>query len=129
MERDVGLAGIPGNNRLVTVLWYFNDVPAGSGGGTCFPMAGPTGHANLASVNRTSCDRGLTVQPRLGSAVFFYNLDPERHMEGVPLLNTIHTACPLLAGEKWIANLWFWNKEFMHRFEPSPDQGVVLDSL
>ncbi|XP_033220557.1 prolyl 4-hydroxylase subunit alpha-1-like isoform X2 [Belonocnema kinseyi] len=69
-------------NRIATVLFYLNDVP--KGGGTAFP--------NL----------DLSVWPKKGSAVFWHNL--KRNGEGDTL--TLHGACPVISGTKWIATIW-----------------------
>ncbi|XP_033209874.1 prolyl 4-hydroxylase subunit alpha-2-like isoform X3 [Belonocnema kinseyi] len=64
-------------NRIATVLFYLNDVQ--EGGGTVFP------------------DLNLTIWPKKGSAVFWYNL--KRNGEGDNL--TLHGACPVISGTKW----------------------------
>lgn len=69
-------------NRIATALFYFNDVDAG--GATVFPEA------------------GIAVQPKKGSAVFWYNLLPNGDVDFL----TRHAACPVLAGTKWVANKW-----------------------
>ena len=46
---------------------------------------------------------GLSVPPRLGSALYWDNLD----VTGVGQPLTLHAGCPVLAGHKDIANLWF----------------------
>ena len=45
---------------------------------------------------------GLTVWPKKYSAAFWYNL--HKSGEGDPL--TIHAACPVLMGSKWVSNIW-----------------------
>ncbi|CAM1291323.1 P4HA2 (predicted) [Pycnogonum litorale] len=72
----------PGGDRMGTMLFYLNDVA--SGGRTVFPIL------------------GIGYKPEKGSALFWYNL--RRNGEGDP--RTIHAACPILSGTKWIANKW-----------------------
>ncbi|XP_050712777.1 prolyl 4-hydroxylase subunit alpha-2-like isoform X2 [Eriocheir sinensis] len=77
-------------DRLATMLFYLNDVEAG--GSTVFPTV------------------GVEVAARRGSALFWFNL--KRNGRGD--YRTVHAACPVLLGEKWIANLWLheWGQEF-----------------
>lgn len=69
-------------NRIATWLIYMSDIDAG--GATVFPQL------------------GVAVQPRKGSAAFWYNL----HSSGEGDMLTRHAACPVLAGSKWVANKW-----------------------
>lgn len=45
-------------------------------------------------------DLNLTVYPKKGSAVFWFNL----HKSGEGDSRTLHAACPVLAGTKWGKN-------------------------
>jgi len=70
--------------RLLTAIVYLNDVEAG--GATSFPRL------------------GLSVQARAGRLLVFENCGRSstvRHGDA------LHAGEPVLAGEKWIANLWF----------------------
>jgi len=69
--------------RIATVILYVSDVDAG--GSTVFPRL------------------GITIRPRRGSALYFWNLD--RH--GFPEPLTIHAGAPIERGEKTIVNKWF----------------------
>ncbi|XP_056600705.1 prolyl 4-hydroxylase subunit alpha-1-like [Triplophysa dalaica] len=70
------------DDRIGTFLIYMNDVEIG--GATVFPKA------------------GVALQPKKGSAVFWYNL----HKNGDVDLRTEHAGCPVLRGNKWVANKW-----------------------
>ncbi|KAK7163557.1 hypothetical protein R3I93_007569 [Phoxinus phoxinus] len=70
------------NDRIATFLIYMSDVEIG--GATVFPKV------------------GVTVHPKKGSAVLWYNL----HRNGEKNLNTKHAGCPVLMGNKWVANKW-----------------------
>lgn len=45
---------------------------------------------------------GARIQPIRGSAAFWYNLLPNG--EGDTM--TMHAACPVLIGSKWVSNKW-----------------------
>jgi prolyl 4-hydroxylase len=71
-----------GGQRAATVIMYLNTPLAG--GETVFPWA------------------GISVTPKKGDAVFFYNILPNGEID--PL--TLHGGAPVLEGEKWIATKW-----------------------
>ncbi|XP_066962228.1 prolyl 4-hydroxylase subunit alpha-1-like [Macrobrachium rosenbergii] len=85
-------------DRMSTMLFYMNDVKAG--GSTVFPTL------------------GVAVPARRGSALFWFNL--KRSGEGD--YRTVHASCPVLLGEKWIANLWIheWGQEFRWKCTNDP---------
>ncbi|XP_043110432.1 prolyl 4-hydroxylase subunit alpha-1 isoform X2 [Puntigrus tetrazona] len=56
-------------------------------------------------------EAGVAVQPKKGSAVFWYNL----HRNGKVDSNAKHAGCPVLWGNKWVANKWIY--EFGQEFK------------
>nr|AXL97326.1 prolyl 4-hydroxylase [Conus araneosus] len=86
-------------NRLATVLFYLTDVE--KGGATIFPRI------------------GVSVSPVKGMALAWYNYEP--HMKDSDEL-THHAGCPVLMGNKWIANKWIWTygNTFRRPCGPSP---------
>jgi len=69
-------------DRIATLMFYLSDVALG--GGTVFPRL------------------GVRLTPKQGSAAFWWNL--LRNGEGIE--DTVHGACPVLMGEKWVSNHW-----------------------
>jgi prolyl 4-hydroxylase len=71
-----------GGQRAASVIMYLNTPLAG--GETVFPSA------------------RISIAPKKGDAVLFYNVLPSGEVD--PL--TLHGGAPVLAGEKWIATKW-----------------------
>ncbi|XP_057374183.1 prolyl 4-hydroxylase subunit alpha-1-like isoform X2 [Daphnia carinata] len=69
-------------DRISTFMFYLNDVERG--GSTAFPRA------------------GVAVKPVRGGAAFWFNLK----RSGKPDPLTLHGACPVLLGHKWVSNKW-----------------------
>uniref|UniRef100_A0A182IDF6 procollagen-proline 4-dioxygenase n=1 Tax=Anopheles arabiensis TaxID=7173 RepID=A0A182IDF6_ANOAR len=85
-------------NRIATVMYYLSDVAIG--GATVFPQL------------------GLGVFPQKGSAIFWYNL----HANGTVDHRTLHGACPVFVGSKWVGNKWIHERgqEFRRSCELDP---------
>lgn len=75
-----------GGQRIATLIVYLN-TPL-QGGETHFPLA------------------GISITPKKGNALFFYNVDKDGL--GNPL--TLHAGVPVVEGEKWIMTRWFREK-------------------
>ncbi|KAK8776169.1 hypothetical protein V5799_030485 [Amblyomma americanum] len=84
-------------NRLATMLAYLSDVAAG----------GATAFVKL----------GIAVKPRVGDALFWYDVEPCEGSEAPKHFSfwhqkrkseelTQHVGCPVLLGSKWIATKW-----------------------
>jgi len=79
-------------DRLATFLLYLSDVDMG--GSTIFPKL------------------DLAVAPIKNSALFWYSYTTDGKVDD----NTVHAACPVLIGEKWVSNKWILNHgNFHHR--------------
>ncbi|XP_070552707.1 prolyl 4-hydroxylase subunit alpha-1-like isoform X2 [Ptychodera flava] len=89
--QDIHLPG--SRNRIATWMFYMSDVTAG--GYTVFPEA------------------DVFVRPIKNAAVFWYNLKPSGESDDM----TRHAGCPVLIGNKWVANKWIHEKgnEFTRR--------------
>ncbi|XP_017020916.1 prolyl 4-hydroxylase subunit alpha-1 [Drosophila kikkawai] len=78
-------------DRIATVLFYLTDVE--QGGATVFP--------NIQKA----------VFPQRGSAIIWYNLKDD----GEPNIKTLHAACPVIVGSKWVCNKWIREREQLFR--------------
>jgi len=101
---------------MATVLVYLSDVLAG--GTTNFPLADVADPRPIK--DNADCSRGLQIQPKRGAAVLFYNLQAEGQMQGRVDNLTWHGGCDVLAGEKWAANMWIYNKPHPHFDQRTP---------
>lgn len=68
--------------RMITFMIYLTDVEAG--GRTVFPQA------------------GISVKPVMGSALYWFNAGARYNYDS----RSFHLGCPVLYGNKWIANKW-----------------------
>jgi hypothetical protein len=121
---------VAGGNRLVTVLYYLNDVEVGGETGFPYvnshtnPKTGITGECPSVSFSvfvwwliyhhltdySKACDYGLKLKPKKGGAAMFYSLAEDGHMDGKVDMWSLHAGCDVHKGEKWLANQWIRNK-------------------
>ena len=71
-----------GGPRIMTFMIYLASIDVG--GSTLFPQA------------------GISVKPEMGSALFWFNMGPQNNYDS----RIRHMGCPVLHGNKWIANKW-----------------------
>ncbi|XP_026992352.2 prolyl 4-hydroxylase subunit alpha-3 isoform X2 [Tachysurus fulvidraco] len=87
-------------NRMATFMIYLSSVEAG--GYTAFIYA------------------NFSIPVIKNSAVFWWNL----HRNGQGNGDTLHAGCPVLAGDKWVANKWVheYGQEFRRPCSPNPHE-------
>ncbi|XP_040902432.1 prolyl 4-hydroxylase subunit alpha-3 [Toxotes jaculatrix] len=87
-------------NRVATFMIYLSSVEAG--GSTAFI------YANFSAP---------VVEK---AAIFWWNL----HRNGQGDVDTLHAGCPVLIGDKWVANKWIHEhgQEFQHRCSLNPEE-------
>ncbi|XP_054650244.1 prolyl 4-hydroxylase subunit alpha-3 isoform X2 [Dunckerocampus dactyliophorus] len=87
-------------NRVATFMLYLSSVEAG--GATAFIYA------------------NFSVPVVKNSAIFWWNL----HRNGGGDDDTLHAGCPVLIGDKWVANKWIHEhgQEFRHACSLNPDE-------
>ncbi len=92
-SEDLSYGGV----RIITLMIYMTEVELG--GRTVFPHA------------------GISVKPEPGSALYWFNVGPQDNLHSF----SNHLGCPVLYGNKWIANKWIkWMPQY-ERF-PCSDQ-------
>ncbi|XP_061733352.1 prolyl 4-hydroxylase subunit alpha-3-like isoform X1 [Nerophis ophidion] len=87
-------------NRVATFMIYLSSVEAG--GATAFIYA------------------DFSVPVMKNSAIFWWNL----HRSGAGDDDTLHAGCPVLIGDKWVANKWIHEhgQEFRHACSLNPEE-------
>uniref|UniRef100_A0A8C6TFG5 Prolyl 4-hydroxylase subunit alpha-3 n=1 Tax=Neogobius melanostomus TaxID=47308 RepID=A0A8C6TFG5_9GOBI len=87
-------------NRVATFMIYLSSVEAG--GSTAFIYA------------------NFSVPVDEKAAIFWWNL----HRNGEGDVDTLHAGCPVLVGDKWVANKWIheYGQEFNHRCTLNPNE-------
>ncbi|XP_023143935.1 prolyl 4-hydroxylase subunit alpha-3 [Amphiprion ocellaris] len=87
-------------NRVATFMIYLSPVEAG--GSTAFIYA------------------NFSVPVVEKAAIFWWNL----HRNGEGNIDTLHAGCPVLIGDKWVANKWIheFGQEFLRRCSLNPEE-------
>ncbi|KAG5837563.1 hypothetical protein ANANG_G00240670 [Anguilla anguilla] len=87
-------------NRVATFMIYLSSVEAG--GSTAFIYA------------------NFSIPVVENAALFWWNL----HRNGQGNGDTLHAGCPVLVGDKWVANKWVHEhgQEFQRRCSPNPEE-------
>ncbi|XP_033916125.1 prolyl 4-hydroxylase subunit alpha-3 isoform X3 [Melopsittacus undulatus] len=99
-SRKSPLYRMKSGNRIATVMIYLSAVEAG--GSTAFIAA------------------NFSVPVLKNAALFWWNL----HRNGAGASATLHAACPVLAGDKWVANKWIheYGQEFRRPCSTDPQE-------
>ncbi|KAJ9470079.1 putative prolyl 4-hydroxylase 9 [Diplonema papillatum] len=96
---DPSMYGQQSSNRMATFFLYLNDTEAG--GATTIPRA--NGARYPANFKEASCNQGLQVYPKKGSAILLYDMRPDRSLDAFSL----HGGCDVINGTKWGGVVWF----------------------
>ncbi|KAK9402646.1 prolyl 4-hydroxylase subunit alpha-3 [Crotalus adamanteus] len=99
-SRKSPLYRMKSGNRIATLMIYLSSVEAG--GSTAFIYA------------------NLSVPVVKNAALFWWNL----RKNGQGDEDTLHAGCPVLAGDKWVANKWFHEhgQEFHRQCSTNPEE-------
>ena len=52
------------------------------------------------------CGHGMQVKPQKGSAILFWTFKPDGNHD----VQSLHGACPVIRGEKWVMTRWIHGK-------------------
>jgi prolyl 4-hydroxylase len=96
--------GKQSSNRIATMITYL-DAPD-EGGETIFPAEGRSGFSKMANLDYNKCDQGYRYKPRKGDALLFWSLNPDGSFDD----RSLHGACPVISGTKWVATKWMRDK-------------------
>ncbi|PNW77989.1 hypothetical protein CHLRE_10g459900v5 [Chlamydomonas reinhardtii] len=112
-------------NRYATVLLYLSGVEGG--GETNLPLADPIDKEAQTLPDASPCGAkyGISVKPRKGDALLFFDMDIEG---GKGDRKALHASCPTLKGMKWTATKWIHNKPYMGKYDPLRTAGRCADT-
>jgi len=109
-------------SRPTTMITYLSDTEEGgftlfpvdrtdcAGGWRKHPVTGEEvyGAAACCSTPELDTNRTVRVYPRKGRSVIFYS----HHPDGSVNARSTHIGCPVVKGEKWIAQRWFRHEPY-----------------
>lgn len=101
------------DNRAATFFLYLNTVPAEARGDTYFPRA----FGRPAMDDKEDCTGGLSIFPKKGSGVLFYDQIPTGQLDP----HSLHGSCAITNRDvvKWGGTKWFHSDT--SRFGANPD--------
>lgn len=107
---EIALSG----NRVSSFFVYL--VTNCTGGTTVFPNVSRPKSSKFCGILKCHDEQGkdveyLEVEPKAGTAIFWYNLDPAGNTDE----NTLHAGRPVVEGTKVGMNIWTRERDFRRR--------------